>query len=79
MAQSKNIFLISHPQIFNFKGFLGPFSRVNSEIPNARIFKQIIFELSYEMNSKNMWHAFETFFFSNPAKGHCDTAGTCKP
>ena len=28
-------------------------------------------ELSYEMDSKNMRHTFETFFFSNPAKGHC--------
>ena len=23
------------------------------------------------MDSKNMRHTFETFFFSNPAKGHC--------
>ena len=73
MVGSKNIFLMSYPLIFNFQGFLGPFSRVNSEIPNARIFKHTILELSYEMDSKNMRHTFETFFFSNPAKGHCVT------
>ena len=41
--------------------FLGPFSRVNSKIPNARIFKHTILDLSYEMDSKNIRHTFETF------------------
>ena len=27
------------------------------------------------MDSKNMRHTFETFFFSNPAKGHCVCLG----
>ena len=53
---------MSLPLIFNLYGFLGPFSRVNSEIPNARIFKHTILELSYEIDSKNMQHTFETFF-----------------
>ena len=53
---------MSHPLIFNFLVFLGTFSRVNSEIPNARIYKHTILELSYEMDSKNMQHTFETFF-----------------
>ena len=34
------------------------FSRVNSD----RIFKHIILELSYEMDSKNIRHTFEKFF-----------------
>ena len=46
-----------HPIIFNFY-FQGSFSRVNSEIPNARIFQHTILELSYEMDSKNMLHTF---------------------
>ena len=48
--------------IFNI--FVGPFSRVNTEIPNAKIFKHTILKLSYEMYSKNIRHTFETFFFS---------------
>ena len=53
---------MSQPLGFISKGFLGPFIRVNSEIPNARIFKQTILKLLYKLDSKNICHTFETFF-----------------
>ena len=65
MVGSKNIFFMSNPLIFNFKGFLGFFIWVNLKIPNTRIFKHTILELSYELDSKNMCYTFQTFFFSN--------------
>ena len=74
MVLSKSICLMSQPLGFISKGFLGPFIRVNSEIPNARIFQHTTLELSFEKDSKDMRHTFETFFFSNPAMGigHCE-------
>ena len=50
------------PPDIQFLRFLGPFSRVNSEIPNARILEQTILEMSYEMDFKNVQLTFETFF-----------------
>ena len=36
------------------------------------ISQHTILELLYKLDSNNMHHIFETFFFSNPAQGHCE-------
>jgi len=63
MGSKKYFFVVLIPEI-QFLCFLGPFGGVNSEIPSAGIFKRAILELSCEVDSGNMRHAFETFFFS---------------
>ena len=43
---------------FNFEGFFKSINRVNSGIPNDRIFQHTILELSYKLDSKNMCNTF---------------------
>ena len=57
----KKYFLDVTPPGIQFLRFFWTFSRVNSRIPNARIFQQTILELSHGMGSKNLLHTFETF------------------
>ena len=47
--------MMSHPLEI---GFLGSFCRINSGMPNVRVFQNAFLELSYDFHSKDIFHTF---------------------